>query len=230
MGSPKRHEWFRNRSWTPEIEAEFERRLTRARTPHNRGQYLFIQVYCLWKEARATPEGAPELLRAAVALFNRMVRDYPDNIHVLSAYTTKGQCAEVLGDARGALEQYRHAVERMRRRPNMRNDCWIDFAFLAARQGSPVDHEEALALLDEFADETLPFPIQRFKKHASAALIASARGQAAEARAEAQLALAAAERLTSDFAHHSAASEIGIVGHCHVDLRHRLATLVRGAH
>lgn len=84
-------------------------------------------------------------------------------------------------------------------------------------------------MLGEFADATLPFPIQRFKKNASAALIASARGDAVEARAAARLALAAAERQTSDFPHPQYA-KLGLVGHHHGDLRDRLTVLARDAH
>lgn len=183
----------------------------------------------MWEEARAHPEKAAELLHPAIALFDRVVRDFPDDSRVSSAHAGKGRSLEMLGDPRGALESFRRAVERLRRYPFMRTSCWLEFTFLAARQGFSEHYDEALLLLDEFAEETLPFPILKFQEHASIALIASARGDTVEARAEARLALAAAERLTSDSPHPQHA-KLGLVGHHYGNLRDRLTVLARDTH
>ena len=64
-------DWYRNKTWNNEVEADFEARLKRSRGAFNKAQYLRIQAsYLLDISDKKTQ-------LVGVSLMERLIRDYP---------------------------------------------------------------------------------------------------------------------------------------------------------
>jgi hypothetical protein len=209
-------EWFRKSSWGLHDREDFYKRLKRAR-PDNQAQYLRIQATYLVGNADTLPAG--------LALLDEMLERHPDSLEVATALGQKAECLMALGDINGALENYWRSIERMRSVPKMQCLAWLDFALLVARVRKVDRYDDALQVLDEFATNALLFPVDRFKLHASRALIADDRHQP-DASVDAIAALDAAGRVTSGLRYHP---NIGLVGGDYPALRKRLTALAKGA-
>lgn len=96
-------DWYRSRTWSEEIAAEFEKRLSRART--QRCQYLKIQGATL---AYSDSSG---LRRAGRDLLRRVIRDYPDDFDAKSACESIGMSYRKDGRLRESADSLRAAVE-----------------------------------------------------------------------------------------------------------------------
>jgi len=64
-------DWYRNKSWDNEVEADFEARLKRSRGAFNKAQYLRIQASYLLDSSDK------KIQLVGVSLMERLIKDYP---------------------------------------------------------------------------------------------------------------------------------------------------------
>lgn len=95
-------DWYRSRTWSEDIAARFEQRLSRART--QRCQYLAIQGGIL-----AYSDSA-DLRRTGRALLRRVISDYPDHFDAKSACETIGRSYQKDGRLQDSADSLRAAV------------------------------------------------------------------------------------------------------------------------
>ncbi|BBE34826.1 hypothetical protein [Sphingosinicella microcystinivorans] len=182
-----RDDWYRNTTWNTEIEAKFDQKLRRAR---EKFQYLRIQALYL---TETYPEVALRLLEQYFSL--------GENIDTAQAYLQRAQALSVLNDFDGAFASYEAALERERRRPNSTTQAYLDFPCLVLETKRVSLYARALEVLNTHSDRSV-FPIDRFRLHGAQALLLHHFDRKDEARAEAELAMAAAQETKSGFRHH----------------------------
>lgn len=169
--------WYRNRDWTPEIEAAFEAKLARSRS--QKAQYLLIQGVTL---IATHPNAALALLERCIAM--------DDPYFVARAHAESATAHVVLGDVDAALESLEAAVAQQARVPAFRTSAPYDYCMLVALHDREERYDAALAILDGAGSG--PFASTDFQGQAARALILWARGRRDEARDAADRALAAA--------------------------------------
>src|ERR1700751_4420690 len=113
-----REDWYRNRTWTPEIETEFFKKLGRSR---QKAQYLKIQATCL---AKTHPETALMLLEKFFAL--------KEDFFLADALVASSEACLSLGRTEDAVAALKKAMNREREFPNYRSSAWFDFVLLVA--------------------------------------------------------------------------------------------------
>jgi len=64
-------DWFRNKTWNNEVEADFEARLNRSRGAYNKAQYLRIQASYLLDSSNQKNQ------LVGLNLMERLIKDYP---------------------------------------------------------------------------------------------------------------------------------------------------------
>lgn len=128
-------EWFRTSDWDAAAQAEFERKLARARE-HNRPQYLRIKAAAL-REA-----GRPD---AAKTLLQRLLDEYPRAFDVAYSAETLGDLALAAGDPVEAETYYRHSLQA---RPDMNATTGEVHIGLAEALLGQRRHDEALKALE----------------------------------------------------------------------------------
>jgi tetratricopeptide (TPR) repeat protein len=200
-------DWFRNAEWNSDIEAAFFAKLKRAR---GKSQYLRVQACTL---AATHPRIALRLLDQYFAL--------GDNFDAAQAHVDRATAFLSVGQVEDALTSYETALSVEAKRPNYQTQASLDLPFVIACQGIVARYEQALHLLDRHQSR-LSFPVEYFRWHTSRALISGAVGVTAEAKAQARLALAAAEKDHSGFRYHPS---VGLVGDNYQQIRQRLAAL-----
>jgi tetratricopeptide (TPR) repeat protein len=90
-------DWFRDPSWDEVTQAEFERRLQRAR-PSNRPQYLRIKGLAVAAGGRTDD---------AEQIYQRVLDEYPESLDAASAREHLGDLARLQGRLSQAEEHYR---------------------------------------------------------------------------------------------------------------------------
>ena len=200
-------DWFRNPEWNSEIEATFFAKLKRAR---DKSQYLRVQACTL---AATHPRISLRLLDQYFAI--------GDNFDAAQAHVDRATAFLSLGQMEDALTSYESALSVEAKRPNYQTQASLDLPFVIACQGIVARYEQALDLLDRHQSR-LSFPVEYFRWHTARALITSAVGVTAEAKAQARLALAAAEKDHSGFQYHPS---VGLVGESYQQIRQRLVSL-----
>ncbi len=99
-------DWFRNTTWSEAIEAEFFRRLSRARSL--RDQEIVIQAVMLIRER-------PDVTLRLVDLhFNTRTSTFDDVL----ALWAKARALETMGDFPSAAETYRSVLAREKMKPS----------------------------------------------------------------------------------------------------------------
>jgi len=181
--------WFRNKSWDSDVSCAFEEKLRRAR---RKSQYLRIQACYL---TQAHPQVALALLDRYFAL--------GDDFDHAQAHVDRAEAYLALGRAEDAFSSYEAALKREAEFPNLRTGAYLDLAYQIALWGTANRYDQAMTLLSSNAETRLMFAVDHFVFHATKAIIFSAQGCLADARAEAKLALEAARRDHSGFRFHS---------------------------
>lgn len=204
-----RDDWYRNKDWNPEIEAQFLARLKRAR---DKAQYLRIQACTL---ARSHPKTALMLLEQYFGS--------GDHFDRAQAYVDQAAAFLALGEIEKAFAAYELALAREQEYPNLLTQAYLEFPFLIATTGQSDKYERAIEILNQSRSRPM-FPADRFKWHAAHALIFAAAEDASAARQHARAALNDATAGHSGFRYHPS---LGLVGSKHLDLRERLAELAR---
>ncbi len=208
-------DWFRCTDWNEQSEAEFFRRLKRAR--HQKPQYLVIQAMTL------VGTGRPELAATALNLIELFVQEHHDTFHASGAFHTKGKALVILTRWEEAFQAFEEALTARRARPGVIDNAWLEYPLTIARQRARDRYQRALEILNEFGGPTeLVFPIQQFQYFATLALIAADEGDRKEASRWAKSALAANTK-RAPFSRHP---DVGLVGMTDAELQVELEKLV----
>jgi hypothetical protein len=174
-----RTDWVSSPDWSPEIEAEFEAKLRRAR---NKGEYLRVKgVTLIQQEDQQRREAGRILLR-------RLVAEYPDTLTIAWAYESLGDADALDGLDGDAENRYREAIDAYRRTPGVQGNAEIKLAGLIARTKQRSKYNEAETILDRSRPV---WKIEHFWVHLARARIAADLGDAAVAGTQARLALTA---------------------------------------
>lgn len=180
-------DWFRNKTWNDAIERAFDEKLRRAR---KKEQYLRIQACTL---ARTHPE-------VALKLLDRYFR-LPDEFDHAQAHVDRAKAFLALGRENEAIGSYEAALTREAAFPKLKTQAYLDLPYLIATKGIRNRYDQALKLLQAH-EARLMFPIDHFRWHAAAALIAADTQKPAIARMHAERALEAEAREHSGFRFH----------------------------
>jgi len=182
-----RDDWYRNATWDTDIEASFERRLRRAR---DKSQYLRIQASYL---TESYPSVALELIERYF--------DLGEHFDIAQAHVDRARAMLALGNIGGALASYEAALEREHRSPFLRTQAYLDYGCLIVEAGPKELYGRALEVLDAHQDRPM-FPVDRYRAHGARAILLHHFTRSEEARAEACLAMRAAQETTSGFRYH----------------------------
>ncbi|TVP68824.1 MAG: hypothetical protein EA339_15560 [Rhodobacteraceae bacterium] len=186
-------DWFRNTSWSPEIEANFLQKLGRAR---EKAQYLRIQAFHL---EESHPTVALDLLEQYFHL--------GDDLHMAQAYVQRARALTALGRIEDALLSYDAAIERERQYPQVKTTALLDYVGLIVKAKIDQMFSPALKLLDEHGDSWV-FPVERYRADGARALLLEHFGRHKEAQVAATSAMTAASETHSGFRYHQ---DLGLV-------------------
>lgn len=200
-------DWYRNAVWNAEIEETFRQRLRRAR---KKSEYLRIQASYL---AETDPTVALGLLEHYFGL--------GEHVDITQAYVDKARALVALNDCGGALASYEAALERERQRPSLKTQAYLDFPCLVIEAKIEPMYARALDVLTANQDRPM-FPVDRFRAHGARALLLHHFDRKEEARADATLALAAAQETQSGFRYHQ---NLGLVRSANDEFATRVAAL-----
>jgi tetratricopeptide (TPR) repeat protein len=210
-------DWFRCTDWNERTEAEFFRRLKRART--QKPQYLLIQALTL------VQTGRPEFAETALNLIHLFEDEYSEDFFVTNAFDVKAHALTLLERWEDAFQAFEDALSARRARPNVTNDVWLEYPLCIARRRERDRYQRALEILKEFASpQDLLFPVSQFKYFATVALISADQGDREGAVRWARNALAAVSK-PAPFTRHPG---VGLVGPRYADLQIELEHLVAG--
>jgi tetratricopeptide (TPR) repeat protein len=171
-------DWYRNTTWSAEIEEKFLERLKRSRSQGP--QYLVIQSGTLAKVEPA----------AALGLVDRYF-ETGDTSFRNSAFCARAKALETLGRFDEAVEAYRAALEWEKSHPGHISTAWLDLPYLIATRSLLGHFELGLEMLLG-NKRGLVFHSETFVYSVSLALIYWQMGQRTLARDHAERALAAA--------------------------------------
>lgn len=207
-------EWFRRRTWSAADEAEFERKLARARS--QRSQYLHIQALTLAETAD------PALAEPAIVLANRLLQEDPGSIFRAEVLCTIARASAIKGDIAGTVDAYRHAVEAEGER-GVRCCAYLQLEWFVVDRELTELYDEVLRLMDSsMRDGDLVFPAAQYKYFGALALISEALGDAENAARMARKALDAAMKQRSPFDRHP---QVGLVGNTSTAVHRRIERL-----
>jgi tetratricopeptide (TPR) repeat protein len=202
--------WFRNTDWDQAIEANFRRRLGRARGM--RSQYLRIQASHL---ATTHPRVALDLLDEYFASGS--------HFDLAQAHADRARALLALGELEEAVSSYEAALQREREFPNLRTSASTDFACLVVNERLTPLYARALEVLDERPEEPL-LPLERYRKNGARALLLLNLGQDDEAARFAAVAVEAAREAHSGLRYHP---DLGLVADTNDEFGKRVAALAR---
>lgn len=207
-------DWYRSTDWNEQREADFFRRLSRAR--HQKPQYLVIQAGTL------VDTGRPDLAPAAVRLIELFLDAHRDPLFASTAFRTKARALMRLEQWEEAFQAFEDALAARRAMPNVIDNTWLEYPLTVARRQARDRYQRALDVLNEFISPTaLVFPIQEFQYFAALALITSDRGDRTGAARWARNALAAVGK-PAPFPRHP---DAGLVEVTDADLQSQLQRL-----
>lgn len=204
-------DWYRNQTWSDEIEAAFNAKLARSRS--QKAQYLRIQGSIL---KDAFPAAAIQLLRRCI--------EQGEDFHIAHAYLDMAHAQYVSGDIEAALGFLEDAMNQQRRQPMFRTSAPYDYAMLVALHEREERYDQALSILD-CANDSL-FSSIIFQAEAARALIFAARGQMGEAYTAARHALSAEAEEVGWIPGHP---EVGVISNHDNPLSKRLREIVTAA-
>lgn len=178
-------DWYRGTTWTPEDAEQFELRLGRAR-PHNRAQYLRIQVVHLEREGLRAP--ARELWRRALDHGEPGSERWPAMERLAgSLHEDDPEEGERLLRALLAENPPLQGTSHL---------AHVELADLLAQRGTRAALREARSLLRASESMGSSVPIQDFRRELVRARVHHAGGQRRRAAQAARSALAASGRET----------------------------------
>lgn len=208
-------DWYRCTDWNEQVEADFFRRLKRAR--HQKPQYLVIQAGTL------VGTGRRELATTALNLIQLFVQEHYEPFFASGAFHTKAQALLILERSEEAFQAFEAALAARRATPNVIHNTWLEYPLTIARRRARDRYQRALEILNEFVSPSaLVFPLQQFQYFATLALISADEGDREGASRWAKNALAATTK-QAPFSRHP---DVGLVGMTDADLQIELEQLV----
>ena len=201
-------DWYRNKTWSAEIERHFFQKLARARS--QKAQYLRIQASYL---SLCHPEIALNLLDRYFSL--------EDHFDLAQAYVDQAHSYVALGNNEAAAGAFVKALAREEAFPNLKTSAGFEFPLFVAEHEMRERYDFALHIIER-SREMAMFPVDKFRNAAAAALIYSALRRDQEAKEFAILGLQYAQLTHSPFPRHAS---LGLVGHEHIELREKLHRL-----
>jgi len=208
-----RDDWFRKTTWSDADEDAFFTRLRRSRSVFHKAQYLRLQAHSL-----AGTEQEP-LVRAALALLDRLFTEFPDLSQLAQAHLLAAHCYEQLGEVTRAIDHFRLSRGARSKYPNLDAGTDLEFPWFIVKHDISSLYDEALTTL---VTAHLAFPVQIFKASAVRAFIAISRGDSQAAIRHAREALDAVGLEKSQFRYHR---NLGIVGEEHRSVVERLSVI-----
>jgi tetratricopeptide (TPR) repeat protein len=173
-------DWFRSPAWDADAEADFERRLGRARS-HNRPQYMRIKGLALADTGK---------VHEARVLWQRVLQS--DAYDFEKAAAREHLADSYVGeDPQLAIELYRSVVGE---RSGTTSTQHIKLAELLLDRGTPEALCESGAVLTQWVDRQLPFPNAHFRWNLAVIRHAEALQDREAIREAAQRALDLADR------------------------------------
>ena len=173
-------DWFRSPAWDADAQAEFERRLARARS-NNRPQYMRIKGLALADAGEVS--GARDLWRRVLDSDAYEFEKATATEHLADSYITE--------DPERAIGLFRTIV-------NSRNatssTVQIKLAELLLDRGTPEDLPEATTLLTAWVEHRLPFPNAHFRWNLAVIRLAEATNDREAIRDAARRALGLADQ------------------------------------
>jgi hypothetical protein len=154
--------WYRNREWTPAIEAEFEKRISRGRV--QKAQHLMLRGQALIANH---PGIAAGLLQRSIAL--------EDEYHLNQANCYLALAQLALGDVEAALQAYEAALEAQLRFRFVQTSAPLDYAFAVAWFGRSERYPAAIPIFE--AVKPSVFPGANLQADAAHALILADMGE-----------------------------------------------------
>jgi hypothetical protein len=208
-------DWFRCTDWNEQREAEFFRRLRRAR--RQKPQYLVIQAGTL------VGTGRTELAVAALNLIELFVQEHFDALFASGAFHTRARAFLMLDRSAEAFQAFEDALAARRAMPNVIDSVWLEYPLTIARRRVRDRYPRALEVLNEFVSPSgMVFPIQQFQYFAALALISAEEADRASASRWARNALTAITK-SAPFSGHP---DVGLVGAPSADLQRELERLL----
>jgi hypothetical protein len=119
-------DWYRCTDWSEQSEAEFFRRLKRARGQNP--QYLVIQALTL------VGTGRLELAATALNLIKLFFEDHCEKYFASNAFQVKAEALLMLDRTEEAFEAFEGALVARRELPNVVNNAWLDYPLAVARR------------------------------------------------------------------------------------------------
>ena len=206
--------WYQSTDWNEQIEADFFRRLRRARS--HRPHYLVIQAQTL------VNTGRPELAPTALSLIEIFFHEHSESYRAVDAVRTKARALMVLERWEEAFQVFEETLAARRAKGPVTDYCWLEYPLAIARRRARDRYQQALRILDEFASHArLVLPIYEFQYFATLALMSADGGDAEGASRWAKHAIAATTK-AGPFAHHP---DVGLVGMTDADLQIELEQL-----
>jgi tetratricopeptide (TPR) repeat protein len=206
-----RRDWFRNSSWDPQIEAAFRERLRRAK---NKSQYLRIQASTL---AKSFPDVALRLLDDYFSL--------GEHFDQAQAHVDRATAYLSLNNVDAAIASFEAALAREATFPNVRTRTYLDLPHLIAVRRLSRQYARAIEILETHRSDVF-FHVDRYLWNGTRALILFEQGRKSEARAAAELALAAAAETKSGFRYHT---DVGVVRTTKDEFGERVKAIAHGS-
>jgi tetratricopeptide (TPR) repeat protein len=203
-------EWFRNEDWSPEIEEQFFRKLSRARS--QKAQYLRIQACYLSKKK-------PEI---ALSLLDRYF-ELGDHFGDAQAFVDQAHSFDALGDREQSAASFEKALLREQEFPNSLTQAGYEFPLFVAMHKMASKYGMAIEVTERYRAKAV-FPVNLFCGFAASALISLELGSEREAADFARQALSAAA-MQSPFPRHSS---IGLVDNKYDEVKAQLQKLILG--
>lgn len=207
-----RSDWCRNTNWNDAIEAEFRKRLRRARA-FNQVQYRRVQAVYL---VTTHPRVALQLLDEYFALGGDVLWAF--------ALSTRAQAYRELGDIEEALRAYEACLDYEAANSGVRGSAYLEYPRLVMELRRRDKYERVLQLFASWDKEEI-FAVQTFTRCAAMAVIHDDLGRAEEARLAAVAALGAAGVSHSGMRYHP---RVGLVGDLAVEVEALLVRLAGG--
>ena len=142
--------------------------------------------------------------------------------HHAAAYVSRAAASLALNDMEMAVQSYESAIRHETAFPGHITGARLDLPYLIAVENLSHLFDRALVILMD-ANKNLIFPVQRFKFHASKAIIFAHRQNDDSAQAEARLAIDNASLDRSGFRYHS---KLGLVSDDHTKALSKLYGLL----
>lgn len=213
-------DWYQRTTWTEVDQRAFFGRLIEHTSSFHKAQYTRIQASTLLET------GDPELREAACALFEFVIREYPEEgSQLLLARVGQAECYAEFGLRDETIAAIQAALEAHEANPRWYASALLTAGRLAVRDRLVEVYENLGAVLEGLLERRLiHLPADRYTAAYVLAFIADYAGQADEARTYARQALAFAEMKGPAIPRFPA---IGIVHHPSPAVYERLLALAK---